>query len=159
VDFLIVVDDSKVANICAHPCTFARQVTINQTISNSTATAVSWDAEFYDTSSMHDTATNPSRVTIPTGQGGKYLLSNSILWSNNGTGAREQTILKNGSQLGWDEIMPVNSAASYTATSAARVVDLVAGDYIELYVKQNTGISLGMLGGSTASVFQVSKIG
>lgn len=133
--------------------------TADQTISNNTATAALWDAEFYDTDNMHSTSLNTSRITIPTGKGGKYLLTNSILWSNNGTGAREQTILKNGSQLGWDEIMPVNSSASYTATSGARVVDLVAGDYIELFVKQNTGISLGMLGGATASVFQVSKIG
>lgn len=34
-------------------------------VGNNTYTAVQWDAEVFDTSTMHDNSTNPSRVDIP----------------------------------------------------------------------------------------------
>jgi len=38
------------------------------------ATAITWDTETQDTAGFHSTTTNTSRITIPNGYGGDYLL-------------------------------------------------------------------------------------
>ncbi len=48
----------------AHACRIRR--TTNQSIGNNTLTVVSFDAEDYDTDTMHDNSTDPTRITIPT---------------------------------------------------------------------------------------------
>src|SRR5688572_4346642 len=42
---------------------------------NTTYAAVGFDAEDYDTDTFHDTVTNNSRITIPSGKDGKYHIS------------------------------------------------------------------------------------
>lgn len=133
--------------------------TTDQTLANNTTTIINWDAEFYDTDTMHDNSTNSSRITIPSGQGGKYLLTAIAFWSNNATGARQFAFYKNGVSLGWTEISPSSTSASYTAGSGSLVLDLAAADYVEVAGVQNSGGNLGFLGNSTSSRFQVSKIG
>jgi hypothetical protein len=127
-------------------------------VANATATAIPWTAEFYDTNTFHDNSTNNSRITIPSGQDGYYLITGIVLWTNNGTGQRQHIILKNGAGTGWDDIALTN-AASYTVTNGARMLYLVAGDYVQLSVSQNSGGALDAFGGTTASIFQATKIG
>src|SRR6266542_803436 len=43
------------------------QRTTNQTISNATATAISWSAAVHDPNSMWSVSPNPTRLTVPTG--------------------------------------------------------------------------------------------
>ena len=49
-----------------------------QSIATATYTAISWDQEGWDTNSYHDNVTNNSRVTIPSGKGGKYLVTTNV---------------------------------------------------------------------------------
>ena len=135
--------------------------TSDQTISTGTTTTVTWDAEAYDTDNMHSTSTNTSRITIPTGKGGKYLLIAKFIWSNNGTGARQYAFAKNGTFKGWEVIFPVSASGSYSAYSGSFVWDLAAGDYIECQVNQSSGGNLGLLGDASgdSSKFCVVKIG
>jgi hypothetical protein len=131
----------------------------DQTIANDTFTAITWDNEFYDTDTIHSTSTNTSRFTIPAGQGGKYLLTSTIIWANNATGARQYAFYKNGSTLGNAAIFPSSTSASYSGQSGVLVVDLAAADYIEVFGYQNSGGNLALVGSSTSSRFQISKIG
>jgi hypothetical protein len=57
--------------------------TSTQTISDATWTSVALNAtDDWDTHTMHDTSTNNSRITIPTGWGGKYRFTARVDWDN-----------------------------------------------------------------------------
>lgn len=131
------------------------------TVSNNTSTIVGFDNEDYDTDGFHDNATNNSRITIPTGKGGKYLIIGRNTWSNNGTGSRNFRLFKNGTSTGWQFISPVSASASYTVFSGVTMVNLNAGDYIEFAVTQNSGGNLGLLGDAAgeSTSFSATKIG
>jgi hypothetical protein len=101
-----------------------------QNMSNATMTAMLLDSEVYDTDGFHSTSVNTSRMTIPAGLGGKYLVEASVSYAATANGFRYAAILKNGV----DQVLYVNqpgSAASFQVIQVSAVVDLVPGDYIE----------------------------
>lgn len=110
-----------------------------QSISNATQTALQYTSEVFDTDGFHDNATNNSRITIPTGKGGKYLITSSIQWDASGTGRRTLRIYVNGSfgNSYFNEISPV--ASTYPFNVFTGVLALNAGDYIETFVNQTSG--------------------
>jgi len=118
----------------------------NQTISNNTTTAITFDAEDFDTDAFHNNSTNNSRITIPSGKGGKYLFTVSGHWDENTTGSRQMYLRKNGSVIvsyqRW-------GSDGYVGISLSSVMDLVATDYIELIVFQDSGGNVVILGSST----------
>jgi hypothetical protein len=113
-----------------------------QTIANNTNTALTFDSEFFDTDGFHSTSTNTSRITIPAGLGGYYsIVTTACTWDINGTGKRGLGIYKNGASLTSSlEIIP--SASIYVSNSLSTVLNLSAGDYIELYAIQTSGGNL-----------------
>jgi hypothetical protein len=112
--------------------------TVSPTISNNTTTALNWDSENFDTDGFHSTVTNTSRMTIPAGKGGKYLVTAKAQWDNNSTGARDFYIYKNGAAEITTRLTASTQSPSSTITS---VLDVVATDYLEIYCKQNSGSS------------------
>jgi len=88
-------------------------------------------AEEFDTDGFHSSVTNPSRMTIPAGLGGKYL----VLGSFYGANVQHYTSVRtNGSAIRGS--YGVSGDDGISATS--HVLDLVAGDYVELVVNANT---------------------
>ncbi len=73
--------------------------TANQTISNATVTTIPFGAENFDSDGFHNNSTNNSRITIPTGKGGKYLVVAQSSFAANVTGFRQTRILKNGTAI------------------------------------------------------------
>jgi len=129
-----------------------------QTIANNTDVALTFDSEFFDTDSFHSTATNTSRLTIPSGKGGKYLLSGAVSWNGSASGTiRAIKIFKNGSIL--NQISQTDSTADGAILPASCVYSLVATDYLEIYVRQNTGGNLDAQGGTQQTGFQLSYLG
>jgi hypothetical protein len=106
-------------------------VTANVTVS------LPLNTENFDTDGFHDNSTNNSRITIPTGKGGKYLVS--IEFQNDLTcNYAFMYFSKNGSLTG----MPNGSPGAFMAriqgnggnTYGLRgvvIVELAATDYIE----------------------------
>src|SRR6185312_11200803 len=86
---------------------------------------------------MHDTSTNNSRVTIPTGGDGLYLIiaSTSYLQDSAGTdGLLKLSIRKNGSTL-VKTVSQAQGIASVTqGVQATTLLSLAATDYVEAYV-------------------------
>ena len=123
------------------------RTTGNQTISDSTATAIDFNAESFDTDAFHNNSTNLSRVTIPSGKGGKYLFTAWANFVGNGTGYRDLQLLINGTTLtgsstsGWKP-----DAVGYTAGNIAVILNLVATDYVEVLVTQTSGGNLALVG-------------
>lgn len=118
----------------------------DQAVSNATETGISWNTELYDTNSFHDNSTNPTRMTIPTGYGGKYLLTASIAYDNNAVGQRVAYIHVNNT-LAFLSVIANLSATIDTYNTFSYVMNLSAGDYVETRVYQDSGGSLNILGG------------
>ncbi|MBA3829907.1 MAG: hypothetical protein H0X33_13285 [Taibaiella sp.] len=92
-----------------------------------------WDTELFDTDGFHD-STNPTRITIPTGKSGKYLLTGMVQY-NNSTSSESYYLYvqKNGVSTAVGNIaINVQAGCAGLAQCLSDVVALVAGDYIEL---------------------------
>jgi hypothetical protein len=123
----------------------------DQTISNATFTAITFNGEDFDSDGFHDNATNNSRITIPTGKGGKYLFTVSGYWADNATGTRTVALYKNGTL-----ITKARAIFRREAMALSSVLSLVATDYIELFVYQDSG---GNLDVNDATSIQASFLG
>jgi hypothetical protein len=130
----------------------------NQNIDSDTFTAITFNSEDFDTDAYHDTSSNTSRFTIPSGKGGKYLLSGAVSWaaSNSGT-FRLVTVYKNGSIF--NQVVQFAGTNGGTIQPFACVYDLVATDYLELFVRHDTGGTLAVQGGVQQTRAQVSYLG
>jgi hypothetical protein len=133
-------------------------------LSNASLAAINFDSEYYDTNSMHDNVTNNSRITIPSGQGGKYLLTANIVYQNNATGVRYFFARINGGNNFFSGNNPAYagtiSSGFPTYVCNSFVLDLAANDYVELFSFQSSGGSLNLIGGDKGETFfQISKLG
>lgn len=128
----------------------------DQSISNTTATAVSFNAEVFDTDNFHSTSTNPSRMTIPTGKGGYYQVNAMIKWSSINAPAtvRQLRLYVNGSNLITYSLQWNSNDDGYQ--TYGDILSLSAGDYVEFYVWQNSGSSTNV---QDLSTFSLAKLG
>jgi hypothetical protein len=125
----------------------------NQSISNSTDTALTWDTETFDTDTFHSTSTNTSRITIPAGKAGYYQFNVNIGWGASSTGIRDLNISKNGTRF---QYFTFNGQASNAQSFAYSAIAYGAvNDYFEIVVFQNSGgalnIQSNVLAGGTSS--------
>ena len=120
---------------------FKAHLASNQTISNDTFTKAALATEVWDTDSAWDTSNY--RFTVPSGEGGKYVFTARFLFYYLANEDRfEARFYKNGSSLGgstFRETGSTSSASQQVDNSSTIVVNLSAGDYIELFVKHNEG--------------------
>ena len=131
--------------------------TAAQSISNATFTALTWDSEDYDTNTYHDNSTNNSRITIPTGKGGYYLISGVIDYVNNATGNRAIELRKNGSAVNYLFFLLPSTASNAPAFPMSYTLNLSAGDYLELFTYQTSGGALNV--DNASSKWQLSYLG
>ena len=132
-----------------------------QTMTNNTYEIITFDAEAFDTDNFHSTSSNTSRITIPTGKGGKYQVNGNTQWANNTTGLRGIELLLNGTAYITNFIAAPNSDGRCFLTIAV-VMSLSAGDYLELDVFQNSGAGLNISGNAQLAKctnFSVSFLG
>jgi hypothetical protein len=130
----------------------------NQSIANATSTAVTFDVEDFDTDAYHSTSTNTSRITIPSGKGGKYLFTVTGNFDASSTGQRLFVLYKNGAVHKYLERAGASAVFVYQATSGV-IAEAVATDYFEFFVYQNSSGSLNLNGGSAETTFQASYLG
>jgi hypothetical protein len=134
----------------------------NQSLANNTLTALTFDTEELDTDGFHSTVSNTSRITIPAGKGGKYLIIGQVSFTANTTGLRNFKIIKNGGADGHDIEIPTSSVSNANGFAQQDILDLVATDYIEIFAQQSSGTSLNALGdgnGPAKTRFAVTYLG
>jgi hypothetical protein len=105
-------------------------------------TVLALDSEEVDSASMHDTVTNNSRVTIPSGGAGSYYVHGCALMSSAGNPAFDLSIRKNGStKLQSGRMFPVSTSVPARVVHAIWFGTLAVGDYLELVATDlsNTG--------------------
>ena len=112
----------------------------NVSIPNATYTALAFNTETFDTDNYHSTSTNTSRLTIPTGKGGMYRVSWGITLDSSALGSlRIVAIRKNGSTTISPNQYAFPSASQPAIFYGSDLFQLVATDYIDLLVYQDTG--------------------
>jgi hypothetical protein len=105
------------------------------TVQSVSATAViTWaEAELYDTDALHDTATNPGRITIPSGLGGIWLLDYMIYAGPTAAGSECYMLVNGaaGTRYAWAK-QASGAGEDITLSGSAHIV-LNAGDYVEVF--------------------------
>lgn len=133
-----------------------------QSIVNSTQTALAWDNESFDTASLHDTAVNNSRITIPTnGNKGIWLFSTVVTWADSQIGQRVISIRKNGVGTTIAQFSdPQSGVAAVNASQklSCMVSAPTVGDYFEVFVFQLSGGNLNVVQGTTITFFEAIQI-
>lgn len=131
-----------------------------QSISTATWTSLTFDTEEFDTDAFHSTVTNTSRLTVPSGKGGKYLIGGVFSWAGNANGTRNGRIYLNNTTRLIDVGWPPHTTAAAQRFPIMTVYDLAVADYVELQVFQDSGGSLNtsITGFSTVN-FWMYKVG
>jgi hypothetical protein len=124
-----------------------------QNISNTTYTALTYDSENFDTDGFHSTSSNTSRLTIPSGKGGKYEINAYVNWDNNATNRRLVVLFKNGT---YNKQLANETSSGYLGQTGTYLIDLAAADYIEIFVYQDSG---GTRNCDEAKYFQATYLG
>lgn len=112
-----------------------------QNTSTGTGLMVPLQSETFDSDAFHDTVTNNTRMTIPAGGDGMYVVSGQVTYASNVTGYRSAIITKNGATTGPQAVVPGVGSQRALATT---ILSLVAGDYIELRAFQDSGSTLAL---------------
>lgn len=109
-----------------------------QSATSSQENYLTFDTEDFDTDGFHNIGSDTSRLTIPTGLSGKYLIIGSTYSVTN---------------VGWDFRIIKNRTTKYAdvhvvaaagnAISTSAILDLAAGDYVELSVYPADTASMG----------------
>ena len=130
-----------------------------QSLNNDAATALTFDTEVEDVGGMHDSGTNPSRITIPAGGDGVYLLVCSVGYAAHATGFRQATMYLGGATvLTNNTYEAVSTAGKITVVQSSTYKSLVATNYVECYGQQNSGGALNTNNSAWNTFFQVVKL-
>jgi hypothetical protein len=112
------------------------------TVNGYANTVVPLNSENFDTDAFHSTSTNNSRMTIPSGKAGKYIYSYQVKMNtfSNGAFLRCQ-VFKNGSSIMETRFGTDGDGGSAAMFANSILLDLAVGDYIELYLYHQTGVT------------------
>lgn len=105
-----------------------------QSVPNTTVTEVTWDGTDFDSDGFFSDAGDS--FIVPAGQGGKYRISTTGDWANNGSGRRSLDLKVNGTSVAG---YTTDSDTNRDAFSFGVSVELVPGDEVTLDVWQNSG--------------------
>lgn len=130
-----------------------------QSLSNDTDTISTFNTETFDVDGYHDNSVNNSRLTIPTGKTGYFLIVAQNTWAANTTGTRNMRIKKNGSTYIAASESPANVSSFNKADTISSIAYLVATDYVEVEVYQNSGGSLNVNSGDGVTFFAITYLG
>lgn len=128
-------------------------------VTSAVETAISLGATSFDNGGFWVIGA-PTRMTVPNGQDGYYLVHAQATFSNPVIGFTLLRIYKNGAQIAEQEITADNTASPTTGGKQVSVIaNLVAGDYIEVkvYVSNSLGATT-MKGGAASTFVQITKL-
>lgn len=127
-----------------HPRVSARRTSVAST-AHLTPAYMAFDAsDEFDTGAMHDPASNNTRLTVPSGGGGLYIVNATVTWAANATGGRDIRLHKNGSQVTGMIDTRAAKPAGDTVNRLTEHLALVATDYLQLEVLQDSGGNLNI---------------
>ena len=126
------------------PAFLARLSSTTQSISDDTYTKIQFNTEVYDTASAYDNSSN-YRFTVPSGQGGKYFIYSAVRMASS-SATLTLNLRLNGSNAGFSSLKAVSGELQTITLMFSKA--LSASDYIEIYLRQQSGGSLNASGDS-----------
>ena len=126
------------------PAFLARLSSTTQSISDDTYTKIQFNTEVYDTASAYDNSSN-YRFTVPSGQGGKYYIYSAVRMASS-SATLTLNLRLNGSNAGFSSLKAVSGELQTILLTYSK--DLSAGDYLEVFMRQQSGGSLNASGDS-----------
>lgn len=114
---------------------------LNHTVLPATETALAFDGEDADTDAMHSTATNNSIITFNTP--GTYLISGHVAWEGVVGGTRQLYLKRNGTDV-LARTLNDDLGGNPVGQSISRKLDVVAGQYVQLFVYQTSGTNINI---------------
>lgn len=124
-------------------------------------TSLLFDSETSDTDGFHSTVSNTSRLTVPTGLDGLYAITAGVFWQQNSTGGRSVRLKLNGTTYIAANVTPGATGAD-VLQGVTTLYALVAGDYLEVEVSQDSGSTLSVYANSSTTPsprFAMTRIG
>lgn len=116
---------------------------VSQPVPHDESVAVKFDSTRWDTDNIHSNRAQNSRMTCRTA--GIYAIFGCVEFDASGVGRRVLNIQLNGNQiLTSQHVMAVTDAGIGTSVNVSCVQYLNEGDYIELTVKQGSGVTLNI---------------
>jgi hypothetical protein len=123
-----------------------------QSIPNASQTAVIFDTERFDPYGFHDNAVNNTRLTVPAGRGGDYVISFASAWAPHATGRRQVQLRLNGvTPMAIDTDAATSDLTLPNRGTLTTTYTLAAGDYVEAVVYQTSGGALDLSAGANFS--------
>jgi len=123
---------------------FSVRLNSAQNIANSTFVKIAFDGELFDT----DSAFASNKFTVPSGEDGNYFFNYGIQYLAYNANRGISSFRKNGTEIQTSEISPLTSSTNPTITGALSL-NLSAGDYVEVFVYQNSGSAQDIRGSSS----------
>lgn len=125
----------------------------NEATVTATIETLEFDSEDFDVGDFHDLVTNPDRLTVPSGGDGIYFFVATASWGGRAAvgGRVGAYVYKNGTstRVGIQEETADGAAGDGnlgTTISCVGFINLVAGDYLIMRVRQDSGGALNILG-------------
>ncbi len=130
-----------------------------QSCTTAVATAITYDTEDFDTDAFHSTASNTSRLVVPTGFGGYYQIIAGGYFNDTTAGNTYDFNIKlnNATNIAFIR-SPADSTRLVICTIPA-LYKLVATDYVEFVVTQSAGVSKNFQNDSAFCFFGMSLLG
>ncbi len=135
----------------------ATRTNVSTAITANTELLVAFTTEEFDTNGFHDNSTNNSRLTIPTGYAGKYIISGWLSNPNSPGAYQLLRVYKNGTQYttgGVREGEYIRNNTTPAPFGFSQTITASVGDYFELKYQQNNSETVNIW-----SNFQLSYLG
>ena len=119
---------------------FFAYLSANQTVAHNSTSRINCNTEVVDTDSAYDNSSN-YRFTVPSGKAGKYFFNGQVAFSATVTD-NHVGFAKNGSTTvvggSYDTFFEAKGANASTVNTSA-IIDLAAGDYVEMFTFNTNG--------------------
>ncbi len=123
----------------------------NQSITTGvTGEFLDFDSEKFDTDGYHDTVTNNSRLTIPAGGAGYYLVGVGVSWliGSPGHGVfRYISLMKNGVTTSPKDARTPTTSGYSPAQGFSAILSLAEGDYLQVRAAHDSSTDISVIGG------------
>lgn len=129
-----------------------------QSLTTGTAAAISFNTEQHDLGSGMWVVGSPTRLTVPSGQGGMYMVGAAAEFAANATGNRQIQTMINGSEHYRITIPSVGSGLA-TRVVTAGMVSLAAADFVEFNCFQDSGGNLNLTNGGNMPYGWAFRVG
>ena len=121
-------------------------------VPTSTLTDMEYETEEFDTHNFADLSVNKSKITIPTGMGGIYLLQAGMDWVANSTGTRQMRLYHYNSADVMQHYLSIVVPTDDEKRQLVGLWQLSESDYVKVQVNQTSGADLNIMYGDICSL-------